>query len=51
MAFAEITALLGGWPGFELVDVKREEATEEQPSPRMRVSTDLSRSIDSAGGN
>jgi transposase len=35
MAFAEITSLLGGWPGFELVEVKREEATRQQPSPRI----------------
>jgi transposase len=35
MAFAEITALLGGWPGFELVDVKREEVTPERPIPRI----------------
>lgn len=35
MAFQEITALLGGWPGFELVEVKREEATREQPTPRI----------------
>lgn len=35
MAYGEITALLGGWPGFELVDVKREEATPERPTARI----------------
>jgi transposase len=35
MAYEEITALLGGWPGFELVDVKRESATPQQPVPRI----------------
>jgi len=35
MAFAEITALLGGWPGFELIAVKREEATQEHTTPRI----------------
>lgn len=35
MAFAEITALLGGWPGFELVAVKREEATSVNTTPRI----------------
>jgi transposase len=35
MAFEGITALLGGWPGFELVHVKREEATREQPIVRI----------------
>lgn len=27
MAYEEVTALLGGWPGFELVQVQRTEAT------------------------
>ena len=35
MAYHEITALLGGWPGFELVDVKREESTPERPTARI----------------
>jgi transposase len=35
MAYEEITALLGGWPGFELVDVRREETTPERPVPRI----------------
>jgi transposase len=34
MAYEEITALLGGWPGFELIDVTREPATAERP-PRI----------------
>ena len=35
MAYREITALLGGWPGFELVDVQREEPTPERPTARI----------------
>lgn len=35
MAYREITALLGGWPGFELVDVRREEATAGRPTARI----------------
>ncbi|MFN2603454.1 MAG: ISL3 family transposase [Gemmatimonadaceae bacterium] len=35
MAFKEITALLGGWPGFELVDVKREEISEKRSTARI----------------
>ena len=35
MAYEEITALLGGWPGFRLVDVRREEASPERPVPRI----------------
>lgn len=35
MAFQEITALLAGWPGFELIDVKREEATGARPTARI----------------
>lgn len=35
MAYEEITALLGGWPGFRLVGVRREEATAERPVPRI----------------
>ncbi len=35
MAFKEITALLGGWPGFELVDVKREEVSEQRATARV----------------
>ncbi|HEX7019171.1 MAG TPA: ISL3 family transposase [Gemmatimonadaceae bacterium] len=35
MAFAEITALLGGWPGFELIDVRREEADAAHATPRI----------------
>jgi transposase len=35
MAYDEITTLLGGWPGFRLVDVRREEATPERPFPRI----------------
>lgn len=35
MAFEEITKLLGGWPGFQLVDVRREEVTGERAVPRV----------------
>lgn len=35
MAYEEITALLGGWPGFQLVDVRREGRTAEHPVPRI----------------
>ena len=35
MAYEEITALLGGWPGFRLVEVRREGATQEHPMPRV----------------
>jgi transposase len=35
MAYEEITALLGGWPGFRLVDVRREGATADRPVPRI----------------
>lgn len=35
MAFEEITALLGGWPGFRLVDVRREEATSQRSAARV----------------
>lgn len=35
MAYEEITALLGGWPGFELVGVAREGPTPARPTPRI----------------
>lgn len=35
MAYDEITDLLGGWEGFELVTVRREPATASQPVPRI----------------
>jgi transposase len=35
MAYEEITVLLGGWPGFRLVDVRREGATPKRPRPRI----------------
>lgn len=35
MAYEEITALLGGWPGFRLVDVRREGVTSERAVPRI----------------
>lgn len=35
MAYEEITAMLGGWPGFELVDVTREAASSARPIPRI----------------
>lgn len=31
MAYEEITALLGGWEGFELVSVRREPTSVHQP--------------------
>src|SRR5712691_7670446 len=35
MAYDEITALLGGWPGFELIMVAREGPTAARPTPRI----------------
>lgn len=35
MAYEEVTALLGGWPGFRLVDVRREGVTPERLVPRV----------------
>jgi transposase len=35
MAYDEITALLGGWEGFELVGVRREPASPTQPVPQI----------------
>lgn len=35
MAYEEITALLGGWPGFRLVGVRREAVTPERPVARV----------------
>jgi transposase len=35
MAYEEITALLGGWEGFELVGVRRESASASQPVPQI----------------
>jgi len=35
MAFEEITALLGGWEGFEVVGVRREDVTSSQPVPQI----------------
>jgi transposase len=35
MAYDEITALLGGWEGFELVGVRREPASVTQPVPQI----------------
>ncbi len=35
MAYEEITALLGGWPGYRLVEVRREEAGSEHEAPRI----------------
>lgn len=35
MAYEEITRLLGGWPGFRLVEVRREEAGPEGRTPRI----------------
>jgi hypothetical protein len=35
MAYEEITALLGGWEGFELAGVERKPATEANPIPEI----------------
>jgi len=35
MAYEEITALLGGWEGFELVRVERIPASPTQPAPQI----------------
>ena len=35
MAYDEITALLGGWEGFELVGVRREPMSETDPVPQI----------------
>jgi transposase len=35
MAYDEITALLGGWEGFELVGVRREPGTIDHPVPQI----------------
>lgn len=35
MAYHEIAALLGGWPGFELVNVQREDATPARSTARI----------------
>jgi transposase len=35
MAYEDITALLGGWEGFELVDVQRAPASAAQPVPQI----------------
>src|SRR5688500_6150669 len=40
MAYDEITALLGGWPGVELVGVQRELPTPARPTPRIVLTLD-----------
>jgi transposase len=35
MAYEEITALLGGWPGFRLVAARRDGAPADRPVPRI----------------
>ena len=35
MAYGEITALLGGWEGFELTQVRREPVGESGQAPRI----------------
>lgn len=37
MAYDEITGLLGGWEGFELVGVRREPANASQPVPQVEL--------------
>lgn len=41
MAYDEITALLGGWPGFRLVDVRRDGGTAERPVPRILLTLEV----------
>lgn len=35
MAYEDLTALLGGWEGFELTQVRRAPATESNPVPEI----------------
>lgn len=35
MAYEDITTLLGGWEGFEVIAVRREDATLTQPVPQI----------------
>jgi len=35
MAYDEVTTLLGGWPGFRLVDVRRDGVSPEGSAPRI----------------
>ena len=37
MTHEELAAVLGGWEGFEIVTVRREPATAEQPVPRVVI--------------
>ena len=37
MAYQELSALLGGWEGFEIVAVRREPASTVQPVPRVTI--------------
>jgi transposase len=37
MAYEELSALLGGWEGFEIVAVRREPASVTQPVPRVVI--------------
>jgi len=37
MAYEEITALLGGWPGFRLVEVRRDESAGAPPRIRLSL--------------
>src|SRR5262245_20709647 len=41
MAYEEITALLGGWPGYRLVEVHREEAGLEHQAPRILLTLEF----------
>src|SRR6266536_1770796 len=35
MAYEDFAELLGGWEGFELVDIKKKPASENQPVPQL----------------
>ena len=35
MAYEEISALLGGWEGFEVIAVRRVDGTPTQPIPQI----------------
>ena len=37
LAYEELSALLGGWEGFEIVAVRREPASALQPVPRVVI--------------
>ena len=44
MAYEEVTALLGGWEGFELVGVTRTAASETHPLEAAEIDAQTNRS-------